>query len=171
MWYRETWQGYQITQAAAGYGTVLSCFFFQAEDGIRDVAVTGVQTCALPISREADLDEGHAEPGRDPGRALNGGFVARVPQRGAHRPRRPDDLSDRREYVRSHGTQRAAAGLFRIDDVGPALEGGARFARVRDTHQKPHTRPLPCGSPKSAGRLGRWRPDVKTAAGRCDARR
>src|ERR1041385_9142213 len=30
---------------------VLGClFFFQAEDGIRDVAVTGVQTCALPIS-------------------------------------------------------------------------------------------------------------------------
>src|SRR2546429_9931798 len=26
-------------------------FFFQAEDGIRDVAVTGVQTCALPIFR------------------------------------------------------------------------------------------------------------------------
>src|SRR2546422_4623952 len=28
-------------------------FFFQAEDGIRDVAVTGVQTCALPILIEA----------------------------------------------------------------------------------------------------------------------
>src|SRR5207247_3917742 len=26
------------------------CFFFQAEDGIRDPLVTGVQTCALPIS-------------------------------------------------------------------------------------------------------------------------
>src|SRR5258708_25183895 len=26
-----------------------SCFFFQAEDGIRDDLVTGVQTCALPI--------------------------------------------------------------------------------------------------------------------------
>src|SRR5699024_11742266 len=26
------------------------CFFFQAEDGIRDRNVTGVQTCALPIS-------------------------------------------------------------------------------------------------------------------------
>src|SRR5690606_40680337 len=26
------------------------CFFFQAEDGIRDFHVTGVQTCALPIS-------------------------------------------------------------------------------------------------------------------------
>src|SRR5207253_7902088 len=28
----------------------LSSFFFQAEDGIRDGHVTGVQTCALPIS-------------------------------------------------------------------------------------------------------------------------
>src|SRR2546421_2064612 len=34
-------------------GWALSCvffFFFQAEDGIRDLIVTGVQTCALPIS-------------------------------------------------------------------------------------------------------------------------
>src|SRR5215208_4984870 len=29
-------------------------FFFQAEDGIRDGHVTGVQTCALPISRSLD---------------------------------------------------------------------------------------------------------------------
>src|SRR5205809_6211148 len=29
-------------------------FFFQAEDGIRDVAVTGVQTCALPISERRE---------------------------------------------------------------------------------------------------------------------
>src|SRR3712207_5412506 len=27
-------------------------FFFQAEDGIRDIGVTGVQTCALPILRK-----------------------------------------------------------------------------------------------------------------------
>src|SRR2546430_7174778 len=27
-------------------------FFFQAEDGIRDLTVTGVQTCALPISQK-----------------------------------------------------------------------------------------------------------------------
>src|SRR5256885_2170813 len=27
----------------------MCCFFFQAEDGIRDYKVTGVQTCALPI--------------------------------------------------------------------------------------------------------------------------
>src|SRR6478609_8767138 len=30
---------------------VLDVFFFQAEDGIRDKLVTGVQTCALPIWR------------------------------------------------------------------------------------------------------------------------
>src|SRR5256884_3735760 len=32
-------------------------FFFQAEDGIRDVAVTGVQTCALPISEWRRYDK------------------------------------------------------------------------------------------------------------------
>src|SRR3712207_7552721 len=31
-------------------GVGWECFFFQAEDGIRDIGVTGVQTCALPIS-------------------------------------------------------------------------------------------------------------------------
>src|SRR2546430_12543431 len=30
-------------------GSLLFFFFFQAEDGIRDLTVTGVQTCALPI--------------------------------------------------------------------------------------------------------------------------
>src|SRR3989475_9941372 len=38
-------------------------FFFQAEDGIRDLTVTGVQTCALPISlahARRPLDEDHA---------------------------------------------------------------------------------------------------------------
>src|SRR5688572_31083221 len=33
-------------------------FFFQAEDGIRDLTVTGVQTCALPISRSLAACEG-----------------------------------------------------------------------------------------------------------------
>src|SRR5258708_29329374 len=35
-------------------GDVIDFFFFQAEDGIRDDLVTGVQTCALPISRHAE---------------------------------------------------------------------------------------------------------------------
>src|SRR5437879_10766988 len=36
------------------YVNYLSFFFFQAEDGIRDTSVTGVQTCALPISSGGD---------------------------------------------------------------------------------------------------------------------
>src|SRR5689334_24715294 len=42
---------------SAALGVVL--FFFQAEDGIRDGTVTGVQTCALPIwklEREGSID-------------------------------------------------------------------------------------------------------------------
>src|SRR2546430_17664382 len=40
-------------------------FFFQAEDGIRDLTVTGVQTCALPISEfSGDIVVGAAAPGR-----------------------------------------------------------------------------------------------------------
>ena len=38
-------------------------FFFQAEDGIRDTSVTGVQTCALPIYRRQDED---IEDGEEP---------------------------------------------------------------------------------------------------------
>src|SRR2546430_4501216 len=39
-------------------------FFFQAEDGIRDLTVTGVQTCALPISRgRAKAILSHNSPG------------------------------------------------------------------------------------------------------------
>src|SRR5690606_39578459 len=34
--------------------SVRAVFFFQAEDGIRDFHVTGVQTCALPISAKSD---------------------------------------------------------------------------------------------------------------------
>src|SRR5260221_11645592 len=36
-------------------------FFFQAEDGIRDHCVTGVQTCALPICTWSPSAEGHAQ--------------------------------------------------------------------------------------------------------------
>src|SRR5687768_17980004 len=42
-------------------------FFFQAEDGIRDVAVTGVQTCALPIWPSV---RSSSRPGRTTTRAL-----------------------------------------------------------------------------------------------------
>src|SRR5437763_3642247 len=48
-------------------------FFFQAEDGIRDTSVTGVQTCALPIYRGilavAVVDEDLSRRPGDAGRA------------------------------------------------------------------------------------------------------
>src|SRR5256885_10839070 len=40
------------------------CFFFQAEDGIRDYKVTGVQTCALPISRALQASDDNLVAGR-----------------------------------------------------------------------------------------------------------
>src|SRR5256886_11522080 len=42
---------------------LLFFFFFQAEDGIRDLTVTGVQTCALPISpAPSDRSPGRPAP-------------------------------------------------------------------------------------------------------------
>src|SRR5256885_6167698 len=64
-------------------------FFFQAEDGIRDYKVTGVQTCALPILRPAQRR--HLEGGRRLcGREID-------PQGGCHREDRggPDDERNR----------------------------------------------------------------------------
>src|SRR3712207_7175248 len=61
------WEGmYQVTywfmHLLCRYDvTLLVFFFFQAEDGIRDIGVTGVQTCALPIYR-CDL---HQQPRDD----------------------------------------------------------------------------------------------------------
>src|SRR2546425_61782 len=46
-----TWQSYD-------YGIRSLFFFFQAEDGIRDKLVTGVQTCALPISMPVQPEGG-----------------------------------------------------------------------------------------------------------------
>src|SRR6267378_7402229 len=40
-------------------------FFFQAEDGIRDLYVTGVQTCALPILATALLEAGNYDEAMD----------------------------------------------------------------------------------------------------------
>src|SRR5205823_11060197 len=38
-------------------GFIIFCFFFQAEDGIRVMLVTGVQTCALPICPPAGREQ------------------------------------------------------------------------------------------------------------------
>src|SRR5688572_30930153 len=45
-------------------GFDLFFFFFQAEDGIRDLTVTGVQTCALPIYRHGARARSRRAPQR-----------------------------------------------------------------------------------------------------------
>src|SRR5260370_26001519 len=52
-------------------------FFFQAEDGIRDSSVTGVQTCALPIF--GDLSFQTLQPLARHGQYLAAGRAAAVP--------------------------------------------------------------------------------------------
>src|SRR2546422_5508730 len=66
-------------------------FFFQAEDGIRDVAVTGVQTCALPIWLDALLDRRPSE--------LAAGQLARAPVQERIEPQQLCDASDARFYL------------------------------------------------------------------------
>src|SRR5216683_3130609 len=85
-------------------------FFFQAEDGIRDLIVTGVQTCALPISR--------APGGRAVGRAADTGGAA-----GAAAP--VPRLAERDRRGRSHGAGHPAGPRARP----PALLAGAAAAR------------------------------------------
>src|SRR5256886_17296503 len=66
-------------------------FFFQAEDGIRDLTVTGVQTCALPISgSESRIIEPFAQAfmsaewvgANPPGDTAHGRLTARDPVSG-----------------------------------------------------------------------------------------
>src|SRR5256886_6975112 len=52
-------------------GLVRFLFFFQAEDGIRDLTVTGVQTCALPICLLAARRSGAAHAASRPSAAAS----------------------------------------------------------------------------------------------------
>src|SRR2546430_16725379 len=103
-------------------------FFFQAEDGIRDLTVTGVQTCALPISdlvraragherREQDDREYrrlHAEPPLTPGRCPpRDGRPSMAVPRGPRRSSAPEErprsaLASRR--TPAVGSRRAGLG-------------------------------------------------------------
>src|SRR5689334_23789288 len=72
-------------------------FFFQAEDGIRDGTVTGVQTCALPISKIMGRRGAEHALERAGEGALAG--VARLERRQLHRFSR-GELGQRREQPR-----------------------------------------------------------------------
>src|SRR3989454_4914108 len=87
-------------------------FFFQAEDGIRDYKVTGVQTCALPICRIAFDDEELAAVAGGVGAIAQ--FAGKIQARGG------------RALARHFGLRRAAR-LAR-----PRREDDARDDRLRD---------------------------------------
>src|SRR5205085_7306534 len=98
-------------------------FFFQAEDGIRDLTVTGVQTCALPISRRR-LPPGAQRLRRcprpaGPGRAAETGTLMRIIA-GEFRGRTLRPPSDRRVRPTADRVREA---WFSI--LGPNLPGAS----------------------------------------------
>src|SRR5215216_5569151 len=138
-------------------------FFFQAEDGIRDDLVTGVQTCALPISHR------HAE---------------RLPAQ-----RRAEVLAGRRARDRRAQLE-VAGGEHAVDERLPCPSGRARdadhgqlrrrkrprirFHRTESRSEKPLTGGAAtggCAGPLCAGIVGTGRPggggdaDPDTSAG------
>src|SRR6266498_295244 len=86
------------------YHSLACFFFFQAEDGIRDADVTGVQTCALPIC--PDAGKAFVIDSNREGRIL----VGQSPACGV---RLADPTVSRR-----HAALELAGGALRITDLG-----------------------------------------------------
>src|SRR5206468_5415014 len=104
-------------------------FFFQAEDGIRDLIVTGVQTCALPILGRGRLAlvvgdaVGHGIPAA--------GAMGRL--RGALRS---TTLRDPSPAAVLAGLDGVAAQMDRSEERRVGKEGGARWATGREQEDK-----------------------------------
>src|SRR3989454_2891591 len=166
-----TWHG---VGARAGASVVF--FFFQAEDGIRDYKVTGVQTCALPISLElhwvleALRVVGHAVLAD---RGALGAVRAEVDRRVEYRlVPGPDAVLYHRIDRAAHRAVRADRALDLDAAAGLVLRlGGADHAvgqlRGRRRGARGHARTLEEGAPVHGfgktglqspreARLGRW---------------
>src|SRR5438270_5868482 len=92
-------------------------FFFQAEDGIRDLTVTGVQTCALPISSKAGSQAAAA-------RSI----------RSAPKKTSPPETTPAAEAIHAPAAPAAAARPPAAAGATPALDLTALEQRLRDTH-------------------------------------
>src|SRR5207253_4226375 len=123
---------------------MLLSFFFQAEDGIRDGHVTGVQTCALPISPRRAPPPHHPGGGGDRCRPDEGGGDAACdlgpvgpgPRRLTH------PHLGRRGYVLRGEPGSGRGRLARAAGGGPAGRGGSGDAVGPDgTHAGRHPRP------------------------------
>src|SRR2546425_1900414 len=92
-------------------------FFFQAEDGIRDKLVTGVQTCALPISRIADSGSM-----KQPTTSSSTFSTARIIHGASSSERiQPTRAAGTWLTVRSHENTLAQATMIRICEVNIAV--------------------------------------------------
>src|SRR5207244_2137510 len=89
---------------------VVSIFFFQAEDGIRDDLVTGVQTCALPISPLAARGADGLGARRQTPRFREGAGGARGSGR-APRARRPAARRGAEDFRARRGPHPSLSGL------------------------------------------------------------
>src|SRR2546430_1662179 len=114
-------------------GGVRVVFFVQAEDGIRDLTVTGVQTCALPISQ-----------GRASVRRPRGARESRVPR--AHGVGRGGS---------GHSAARVGAGRARAAAVrvphAPRLRPLAHARAARCVHRPPARIPAAGRAPRAVG--------------------
>src|SRR2546430_8263255 len=115
-------------------------FFFQAEDGIRDLTVTGVQTCALPIS--AGLAGRQLEMHLGPGRAPR---PARPPPHDSGTTLRRDDPLSRGHPVPGRRRGPGTTGSGAADSCDSAA-GDSRRDR-RGASGAPPPPPSPAGPP------------------------
>src|SRR5438046_5539252 len=92
-------------------------FFFQAEDGIRDWSVTGVQTCALPIScpalRSCDKRTIHQTCALYP-RSQEGSLTAHLVRKAHESPRKRESQSSSRDALAACSGSRARSEERRV---------------------------------------------------------
>src|SRR2546426_7003546 len=109
-------------------------FFFQAEDGIRDYKVTGVQTCALPICEDGPagerpererahelrrvLGEAHGDPRAEPRQ-----LAEQV--HGLVRRDRAGDTEDQLSAGEAHGFADSPSSLTRYSTLAAAISSSA----------------------------------------------
>src|SRR5947209_16034076 len=89
-------------------------FFFQAEDGIRDIGVTGVQTCALPISLDLDSAPAGYRTAADIGCLHNrrGGGIRQVGSQGSSSARQSGRARDQGGVSHQGGASAGCSVLF-----------------------------------------------------------
>src|SRR3989475_12983567 len=117
---------------------MLGFFFFQAEDGIRDLTVTGVQTCALPISWQ------RTQVARHPQRPSTLDYIGRICDRFL-------ELHGDRLYGDDHAI---VAGLARLSGRSGVVIGPPKGKTLKERGPRNFGRPNPEGDRKALRPMG-----------------